>query len=73
MEPKMKPSNLPLMSSIADTAEWSGISRSRLYELIARDEIEARKARGRTLIVTASMIAWLDNLPQARGSSIRPE
>jgi len=59
------------MSSIADTVKWSGISRSRLYELIAAGEIEARKAGAKTLVVTASVVRWLDNLPQARGNSVR--
>jgi hypothetical protein len=51
--------------------KWSGISRSRLYELIAAGEIEARKAGAKTLVVTASVVRWLDNLPQARGNSVR--
>jgi hypothetical protein len=69
---EMEPSNLPLMASVADTVKWSGISRSRLYELIASGEIEARKARAKTLVVTASVIGWLNSLPQARGNSVRP-
>lgn len=64
--------DLPLMASVADTVKWSGIGRSRLYELIAAGEIEARKAGAKTLIVTASVVRWLDSLPQARGTTVRP-
>lgn len=67
----MDPVQLPLMATIADTVKMSGISRSRLYELIKAGEIEARKAGTRTLVVTASVVRWLDNLPQARGNSVR--
>lgn len=67
----MDSAKLPLMMSIADTVDWSGVSRSRLYELIAAGEIEARKAGTRTLVVTSSVIRWLDNLPQARGNTVR--
>jgi len=62
----METANIPRMASVADTVRLSGISRSRLYELINSREIEARKAGRRTLIVTASVIRWLDNLPPAR-------
>jgi hypothetical protein len=68
----MNSETLPLMASIADTVKWSGVSRSSLYELIAAGKIEARKAGAKTLVVTASVVRWLDNLPQARGKSIRP-
>lgn len=68
----MVSSNLPYMASIADTVKWSGIGRSRLYELIAAGDIKARKAGAKTLVVTDSVRRWLDNLPQARGKTIRP-
>lgn len=68
----MKLDTLPIMASIADTVKWSGISRSRIYELIASDSIKARKAGAKTLVETASVLIWLDNLPQARGHSVRP-
>jgi hypothetical protein len=68
----MESANLPVMASIAATVKWSGISRSRLYELIAAGDIEARKAGTKTLVVTVSVVRWLDNLPPARGNSVRP-
>jgi hypothetical protein len=64
--------NLPFAASVADTVKWSGISRSRLYELIAAGEIDARKAGAKTLVVTGSVVRWLNGLPQARGNSVRP-
>jgi hypothetical protein len=68
----MDTDRLPLTASIADTVTLSGISRSRLYELIAAGEIDARKAGSKTLVVTESVVRWLDTLPEARGNSVRP-
>jgi excisionase family DNA binding protein len=68
----MRSLNTPFSASVADTVRWSGISRSRLYELIASGEIEARKAGTKTLIVTDSVVRWINSLPTARGNSVRP-
>jgi excisionase family DNA binding protein len=59
----MDTSNLAHMATVANTVKWSGISRSRLYELVKARKIEARKAGRRTLIVTDTVVRWLDSLP----------
>lgn len=62
----MDTTHLAPVATVANTVKWSGISRSRLYELIKAGEIEARKAGRRTLIVTDTVIRWLDALPRVR-------
>jgi len=44
----------------------SGFSRSRIYELIARGEVEARKDGRKTLVVAASLAAYISALPNYR-------
>lgn len=51
----------------ADAAQRAGISRSRLYELIAAGEIPARKLGTRTLILRADLEAYLVDLPLMGG------
>lgn len=51
-----------------EAARVSGISRSRLYELIASGEIPAVKLGGCTLILRESLVAYLASLP-AYGSA----
>ncbi len=64
---------LPITASVIATTRLFGISRSRVYELIAAGEIDTRKAGRTTLVLTASVERWLDKLPPARGNSIRPK
>lgn len=51
--------------TIEDATRVSGLSRSRLYEILARGEIEARKAGKRTLIVAESLKSYVERLPPA--------
>lgn len=46
-----------------EAARVSGISRSRLYELIASGEIPAKKLGSCTLILRESLVAYLASLP----------
>jgi excisionase family DNA binding protein len=54
-----------LALTVADATRMSGLGRSTLYEAIGRGELEARKAGNRTLILAASLRAFLANLPAA--------
>lgn len=46
-----------------DAVEYSGLSRTALYEALKRGAITARKAGKRTLIPVADLDAYLANLP----------
>jgi excisionase family DNA binding protein len=53
----------PVAMQPKDAARFIGLSRSRLYELIASGEIEARKVGARTIIPTASLRAFVAAAP----------
>lgn len=46
-----------------EAARVSGLSRSRLYELMASGAIPAKKDGGCTLILRESLVAYLTSLP----------
>ena len=46
-----------------EAQQFSGFSRSRLYELLQQNKITARKAGRRTLISFADLEAYLASLP----------
>lgn len=54
----------PLAVTISEAVRLSGISRTALYEALARGDISARKAGSRTLICFADLEAYLANLPR---------
>jgi len=58
---------IPLAYRPAAAAERIGVSRSRLYELIATGEITARKLGSSTLILHDDLTAYLRGLPLAGG------
>ena len=60
-----------LAHSISDAVRISGIGRTRLYELIADGQIEARKSGNRTLVLAASLRGYLAGLPPARLKAAR--
>lgn len=62
----------PLYASIAKTCEVSGLSRSRIYELIAAGRISAVKDGARTLVSINSVLAFLRALPPLRPSRGSP-
>ena len=54
-----------LALTIEDAVKTSGLARSRIYELLGKGELEARKAGRRTLIMGDSLRTYLENLPSA--------
>jgi excisionase family DNA binding protein len=59
--PRASATPLPRLAyGINDAADALGLSRSRIYELIARGEISACKIGKRTIIPAAELTAFLD-------------
>ena len=58
-----------LTLSLEGATEYSGLTRSKLYELMGDRVIEARKSGRRVLIVTDSLRQYLEGLPPV---NIRP-
>lgn len=55
----------PLTYTIEGASAASGLGKTKLYNLIARRLIDARKADGRTLILADSLRRYLESLPAA--------
>lgn len=53
----------PLVLGVKDAANFIGLSRSRLYELIGDGSIEARKLGSRTVVPTESLKAFVAASP----------
>ena len=53
----------PIAVSIPHAMQYSGMSRSALYEALKRGDLIARKAGRRTLISFADLEAYLSSLP----------
>lgn len=49
--------------TVPEAVEYSGLSRSRLYEAMRAGELTAKKAGRRTLIPFAELEAYLASLP----------
>lgn len=49
--------------TLPEAQQFTGMSRTRLYELLQQNKITARKAGRRTLISFADLEAYLANLP----------
>lgn len=49
--------------TVPEAVQFSGISRSALYEALRRGELSAKKAGRRTLIAFADLEAYLSSLP----------
>ena len=64
----------PLAYGIEDAANAVGLSRSRIYELIAAGEIVPCKVGSRTIIPLAELAAFLDRhrVDRAAGREIAP-
>lgn len=50
--------------SIPEAVQYSGLSRTRLYNALRAQELRARKAGRRTLIAVADLDAYLASLPE---------
>jgi len=59
------PGLAPITLSLADAIAISGLSRSRIYLLLAAGKIRARKAGKATLIEATSLNDYLNALPAA--------
>ena len=57
---KMRPHSM----TIADTVKWSGIGRTKLYELLGDGKVQAIKLGTRTLVLTESVERFLGSLPR---------
>ena len=55
-----------------DAARALGIGLTSLYELIGAGLVVAKKAKGRTLIPAASLLAYLEALPAAEITTGQP-
>jgi excisionase family DNA binding protein len=61
----MNASPTVLAYTVNDACTALGVGRTRLYGLIAEEQIEARQCGGRTLIPAESLREFLANLPPA--------
>ena len=59
----------PISVTIPDAVKATGMSRTRLYELLQQNKITARKAGRRTLISFADLEAYLASLPAYRAEA----
>jgi hypothetical protein len=53
----------PIAYTIRGAVTVSGFSRSRIYEMIARGELKARKDGRKTLVLAESLVACIQALP----------
>jgi hypothetical protein len=49
--------------TINDAARFSGLSRSSIYEALARGDIKGVRARRRTLVLTESLRGFFESRP----------
>lgn len=54
----------PHSMTISETVKWSGIGRTKLYELLGDKKIQAVKLGTRTLVLTQSVEQFLASLPR---------
>ena len=59
----------PMVLGVKDAATFIGLSKSRLYELIAEGQIEARKLGARTVVPTTSLRAFVDAAPRIESAA----
>jgi hypothetical protein len=55
-----------ISATIDTTEELTGISRTTIYDMLARGQLLAVKNRRRTLVVWQSVIDYFDSLPNAK-------
>jgi len=59
----------PYSMTIADACRWSGLGRTKLYELIASQQISAVKVGSRTLVVADAFEKYLAEQPKLHPTS----
>lgn len=57
----------PIAVSIPDAAKMLGVSRTKIYTLIASQELSRRKAGKRALILVSDLRNYAENLPTEAG------
>jgi hypothetical protein len=55
----------PLAYTVADAERLTGHGTSKIYQLMAANVLDARKAGKRTLIMGASLRDYINSLPKA--------
>jgi hypothetical protein len=56
----------PISYTVRGAVLASGLSRSRVYELLARGVLKARKDGRKTLVLADSLTAYIGSLPPMR-------
>jgi len=59
----------PMVLGVKDAATFIGLSKSRLYELIADGQIDARKLGARTVVPTSSLRAFVEAAPRLQAEA----
>jgi excisionase family DNA binding protein len=52
--------------TVATAAEYVGISKSRVYELLKNGELEGKVIHGRRIVVVESLLQMLGQAPSAK-------
>lgn len=63
MKPIPENTCLPLMVSVSDAPKVFGVSRSHIYRIAEQGQIDLVKMGRRTMVVTESMLAYINALP----------
>ena len=59
--------------TVAIAAEYVGISKSRIYELLQSGELEGKVIRGRRIVVVQDLLRLLGEAPSAKRETARSE
>lgn len=62
----------PYAHPVSDAASMLGIKSSKLYELIAEGQIQAKKIGSRTVVLDASLREYLASQPDAQVTYTKP-
>ena len=60
---------VPFAISIAEAVRMVGLGRTSLYAAIAAGKLKTRKAGRRTLVETAALQKFVEDLPESRASN----
>jgi excisionase family DNA binding protein len=58
--------NFPLYMKIEETCRFIGLRRSKVYDLLGEGKLRAKKAGKCTLVETASVVDYMNTLPDAK-------
>jgi len=59
----------PLFYTISQCCQMTAVGRTKFYELIASGEIPIRKIGTKTLVASADLIRWAEQLPTIQTKS----